>query len=60
MDKSVEGGSWPAFAAAVPARHNELELDRDVLRFKPDVPDEGDVKLGTEDDERELEVALTW
>ena len=44
------------------ARHNEVEFDRGGLRFKVHVPDEVDFKLEIEigDDERELEVELTW
>ena len=44
------------------ARHNEVEFDRGGVRFKVHVPDEVDFKLEIEidDDERELEVELTW
>ena len=44
------------------ARHNEVEFDRGGLRFKVHVPDEVNLKLEIEigDDERELEVELTW
>jgi amphi-Trp domain-containing protein len=44
------------------ARDNEVEFDRGGLRFKVHVPDEVDFKLEIEieDDERELEVELTW
>ena len=44
------------------ARHNEVEFDRGGVRFKVHVPDEIDFKLEIEigDDERELEVELTW
>ena len=44
------------------ARHNEVEFDRGGLRFKVHVPDEVNFKLELEigDDERELEVELTW
>jgi amphi-Trp domain-containing protein len=44
------------------ARHNEVEFDRGGLHFKVHVPDEVDFKLeiDIEDDERELEVELTW
>jgi amphi-Trp domain-containing protein len=44
------------------ARHNEVEFERGSLRFKVHVPDEVDFKLEIEigEDERELEVELTW
>jgi amphi-Trp domain-containing protein len=44
------------------ARHNEVEFERGGLRFKVHVPDEVDFKLEIEisDDEKELEVELTW
>jgi amphi-Trp domain-containing protein len=44
------------------ARHNEVEVERAGLRFKVHVPDEVDFKLEIEvgDEERELEVELTW
>ena len=42
------------------ASHNEVEFEREGLRFKVHVPDEVDFKLEIEigDDERELEVEL--
>jgi amphi-Trp domain-containing protein len=44
------------------ARHNEVEFERGGLRFKVHVPDEVKLKLELEigDDERELEIELTW
>ena len=44
------------------ARHNEVEFERGGLRFTVHVPDEVDFKLEIEigEDERELEVELTW
>jgi amphi-Trp domain-containing protein len=44
------------------ARHNEVEFERGGLRFKVHVADEVELKLEIEvgDDERELEVELTW
>ena len=44
------------------ARHNDVEFERGGMRFKVHVPDEVDFKLELEigDDERELEVELTW
>lgn len=44
------------------ARHNDVEFERGGVRFKVHVPDEVDFKLEIEigDDERELEVELTW
>jgi amphi-Trp domain-containing protein len=44
------------------ARQNEVEFERDGLRFKVSVPDEVQLKLELEvgDDERELEIELTW
>ena len=44
------------------ARHKEVEFERGGLRFKVHVPDEVNLKVEIEigDDERELEVELTW
>jgi len=44
------------------ARHNDIEFERGGLRFKVRVPDEVDFKLEIEmgDDEREIEIELTW
>jgi amphi-Trp domain-containing protein len=44
------------------ARHNEIEFERGGLRFKVHVPDEVELKVEIEigDDERELEVEITW
>lgn len=44
------------------ASHNEVEFEREGLRFKVRVPDEVDFKLEVEigDDERELEIELKW
>jgi len=44
------------------ARHNEVEFDREGLKFKVHVPDEVELKVELEvgDDERELEIELTW
>ena len=44
------------------ARHNEVEFERGGLRFKVHVPDEVNLKVEIEigDDERELEIELTW
>ena len=44
------------------ARNNEIEFEREGLRFKVHVPDEVDFKLEIEigDEERELEVELKW
>ena len=44
------------------ARHNEVEFERGGLRFKVHVPDEVTLKVEIEigDDERELEIELTW
>jgi len=44
------------------ARHNEVEFERGGLRFKVHVPDEVELKVEIEigDDERELEVEITW
>lgn len=44
------------------ARHNEVEFERGGLRFKVHVADEVNLKVEIEigDDERELEVELTW
>jgi amphi-Trp domain-containing protein len=44
------------------ARHNEVEFERSGVRFTVHVPDEIDFKLEIEigEDERELEVELTW
>ena len=44
------------------ARHNDVEFDRGGMHFKVRVPDEVDFKLEIEldDDEREIEIELTW
>lgn len=44
------------------ARQNEVEFERDGIRFNVHVPDEVDLKieLEVETDERELEIELTW
>ena len=44
------------------ARHNDIEFERGGMRFKVHVPDEIQLKLELEigDDERELEIELTW
>lgn len=44
------------------ARHNEIEFVRDGRRITVDVPDEVNLKIEVElgDEERELEIELTW
>jgi amphi-Trp domain-containing protein len=44
------------------ASNNEVEFERGDLRFTVHVPDEVDFKLEIEigDDEREIEIELTW
>ena len=44
------------------ARHNDIEFERDGLRFKVHVPDEVGVKVELEmgDDGTEMEIELTW
>jgi amphi-Trp domain-containing protein len=44
------------------AKNNEVEFERQGLRFKVRVPDMVDLKLEVEigDDERELEFEITW
>lgn len=44
------------------ASNNEVEFEREGLRFKVRVPDEVDFKLEVEigDDEREVEIELKW
>jgi amphi-Trp domain-containing protein len=44
------------------ARHTDVEFDRGGLHFKVSVPDEVEFKLEIEigDDEREIEIELTW
>ena len=44
------------------ARHNDVEFERGGMRFKVHVPDEVNFKLEIEigDDEREIEIELTW
>ena len=44
------------------ARHNDVEFDRGGMHFKVPVPDEVDFKVEIEigDDEREIEIELTW
>ena len=44
------------------ARNNDVEFERDGTRFRVSVPPEVDLKIELEigDDERELEIELTW
>jgi len=44
------------------ARNNDVEFERGGLRFTVSVPDEVDLKIELEvgDEERELEIELTW
>jgi amphi-Trp domain-containing protein len=44
------------------ARHNTVEFERAGSRITVQVPDEVDLKIEVEigDDERELEIELTW
>jgi amphi-Trp domain-containing protein len=44
------------------ARHNDIELERDGMRFRAHVPDEVDFKFEfeIEDDGSELEIELAW
>jgi amphi-Trp domain-containing protein len=44
------------------SRHNDVEFDRGGLRFTVPVPDEVDFKIELEigEDERELEIEITW
>jgi amphi-Trp domain-containing protein len=44
------------------ARHNEIEFERDGLKFRAAVPDEVEMKFEfeIEDDGTELEIELTW
>jgi amphi-Trp domain-containing protein len=44
------------------ARHNDIEFERGGMQFTVRVPDEVNLKLELEigDDERELEIELTW
>jgi amphi-Trp domain-containing protein len=44
------------------ARQNDLEFEREGIRFNVHVPDEVEfkVELEVETDERELEIELTW
>ena len=44
------------------ARHNDVEFDRGGLHFKVPVPDEVNLKIEIEigDDEREIEIEITW
>jgi amphi-Trp domain-containing protein len=48
--------------ADVLARNNEVEFERNGRRITVDVPDEVNMKIEVEigDDERELEIELTW
>ena len=48
--------------ADVLARNNEVEFERDGRRITVHVPDEVNMKIEVEigDDERELEIELTW
>jgi amphi-Trp domain-containing protein len=44
------------------ARHNDVEFEREGMRFTVHVPDEVNMKveLEVETDERELEIELSW
>jgi amphi-Trp domain-containing protein len=44
------------------ARHNDVEFEREGMRFRLHVPDEVALKveLEVEDDGTELEIELTW
>jgi amphi-Trp domain-containing protein len=44
------------------AQHNDVEFERDGLRFKAHVPDDVQLKFEfeIEDDGTELEIELTW
>ena len=44
------------------ARHNDIEFERGGMRFTVHVPDEVNLKIEVEigDDEREIEIELTW
>ena len=44
------------------ARHNDVEFDRNGIRFRARVPDEIDVKVEfeIEDGATELEIELSW
>ncbi|HET6667768.1 MAG TPA: amphi-Trp domain-containing protein [Intrasporangium sp.] len=48
--------------ADVLARNNEVEFERDGRRITVHVPDEVNLKIEVElgDEERELEIELTW
>jgi amphi-Trp domain-containing protein len=48
--------------ADVLARNNEVEFERDGRRITVSVPDEVNMKIEVElgDEERELEIELTW
>ena len=61
MSREEAAARMHALADAL-ARHNEVEFERGGLRFKVHVPDEVELKIEIEigDDERELEVELTW
>jgi amphi-Trp domain-containing protein len=61
MSREEAAARMHALADAL-ARHNEIEFERGGLRFKVRVPDEVDLKIEIEigDEERELEVELTW
>ncbi len=61
MSREDAAGRLHALADAL-ARNNEVEFERGGLTFKVHVPDQVNFKLEIEigDDERELEVELTW
>ena len=61
MSREEAAARMHALADAL-ARHNEVEFERGGLRFKVHVPDEVELKIEIEigDEERELEVELTW
>jgi amphi-Trp domain-containing protein len=61
MSREAAAGRLRALADAL-ARHNEVSFDRGGTRITVEVPSEVTFKLEIEigDDERELEVELTW
>ena len=61
MSREAAAARLHALADAL-ARHNEVEFERGGVRFKVHVPDEVNFKFEIEiaDDEREIEIELTW
>lgn len=57
-----EAAAWLRSLADSLARHNDIEFERNGLKFKVDVPNQVtlEVELEVEDDESSIEVEISW